>query len=384
MTILQDANEKQTSPSGPTFVLRYSNGEQSKVYCGHGALQSLGVLLAEQAPRPYRVVVCSDDQVFDLHGERLLRSLQAAGLAAVSVVMPAGEDRKNLTTVAACFGEFAGHGVERSDVVVALGGGVPGDLFGFVAATYLRGLRLVQVPTTLVAQVDSSLGGKVGVDLPEGKNLVGAFKHAEYVIADHDLLGTLPVAEWVAGTAEVVKHGVIADADLFSLLESDPSGWRERTVPLAPVLAMAIAVKARIVQQDEREAGLRMALNYGHTFGHALEAAADYRGIRHGEAVAWGMVMEARLAERRSLTTRELVLRQDHLLQALGLLRPLPSLTEQRVYERLFLDKKVRAGKLRWALPGPEPGSVMIRDDVPLDVVREVLAATLAGSILQG
>ncbi|HXT36872.1 MAG TPA: 3-dehydroquinate synthase family protein, partial [Chloroflexota bacterium] len=275
--------------------------------------------------------------------------------------------------------EFAALAVERGDLVVALGGGVPGDLFGFVAATYLRGLRLVQVPTTLVAQVDSAIGGKVGVDLPEGKNLVGAFKHPELVLADEDLLRTLPEAEWIAGTAEVAKHGVIVDPQILEWLESDPGGWRRRAVPLGPILAAAIAVKAGIVQEDVLETGTRMYLNYGHTLGHAVEAAAGYGVIRHGEAVGWGMAMEARLAEAVGLTTEGFVARQDRLLRNLGLLAPLPALDPDAILDFVYRDKKVRDGKIRWALPAAEPGACVVRDDVPVDLVRTVLERTLSG-----
>jgi 3-dehydroquinate synthase len=244
-------------------------------------------------------------------------------------------------------------------------------------------LRLVQAPTTVVAQVDSSIGGKVGVDLPEGKNLVGAFKHPELVLIDYATLRTLPEAEWVAGTAEAVKHGVIADAALFTAFEADPQGWRGRSVDPAPLLDAAVRVKARVVQEDEKELGMRMILNYGHTLGHALEAAAAYRGLRHGEAVAWGMAMEARLAVGMGLSTPGFVARQDRLLLALGLLRPLPALDAAQVYGRMFLDKKVRHGQLRWILPGATPGSVTIRDDAPELLARDLVTATVEGTLLK-
>jgi 3-dehydroquinate synthase len=305
------------------------------------------------------------------------------GLSVETLTIPAGEEQKTLANVVAAYDRLARSGAERGDVLVALGGGVVGDLFGFVAATYLRGMRLVQAPTTLVAQVDSSLGGKVGVDLPAGKNLVGAFKHPIWVVADQDLLLTLPEAEWIAGTAEVAKHGVIADARLFRALEAQADAWRQRRMDPAPVLAAAIAVKARVVQEDEYETGVRMILNYGHTLGHALEAAAAYHGIRHGEAVAWGMAMEARLALRLGLSSAAFVARQDNLLQRLGLLQPLPRLDGETVYQRLFLDKKVQNGALRWLLPGAEPGSVSVRADVPLDLVRDLVERTANGTLLE-
>jgi 3-dehydroquinate synthetase len=256
---------------------------------------------------------------------------------------------------------------------------VPGDLFGFVAATYLRGLRLVQLPTTLVAQVDSAIGGKVGVDLLEGKNMVGAFKHAELLVADVDFLRTLPEVEWVAGTAEVLKAGVIADSALFDRLEADAGRWRGRTMALEPILAAAIAVKARFVQEDVFETGSRMFLNYGHTYGHALEAAAGYGRLRHGEAVGWGMAMEARLAARIGLLSDHDVARQDHVLRALGLLVPFDPPPLDTVAAHLYRDKKVRQGQVRWALPAGKIGSCVVRNDVPDHLVRAILAETLTG-----
>ena len=366
----------------PAFALDYPGSARSVVYAGAGLLGHAGRLIAALTPPPRRAILCSDDHVLAAQGAGLIASLEAAGLAVETVSIPAGEEQKHMGRVVESYACFAARGVERGDLVIAYGGGVPGDLFGFVAASYLRGLRLVQIPTTVVAQVDSSIGGKVGVDLPEGKNLVGAFKHPELVLIDYDTLGTLPDVEWIAGTAEVAKSGVIADADLFAYLEADPAGWRTRRVPVERGLDAAIRVKARIVQEDERETGLRMTLNYGHTLGHALEAAVNYQGLRHGEAVAWGMAAAARLAAALGQSSAEFVARQDRLLTALGLLQPLPPLSADLVYERLFLDKKVRGGSLRWILPYTEPGQVAIRDDVPLDLVRRLVAATVEGSLL--
>jgi 3-dehydroquinate synthase len=320
--------------------------------------------------------------VHALHGECLDRSLRAAGLDPVLVRIPSGEDQKTVANVMTALGQLARLGIERHDVLVALGGGVPGDLFGYVAASYMRGIRLVQIPTTVVAQVDSSIGGKVGVDLPEAKNLVGAYKHPDRVIIDYEMLRTLPYEEWVAGTAEVVKSGVIADADLFTWLESNADQWRTRACDVGPALAAALKVKVRIVQEDERETGIRMNLNYGHTLGHALEAVAGYRGLRHGEAVAWGMAMEARMAVEVGVSDGTFVRRQDHLLQALGLLQPLPALSGYATFERLSLDKKVKAGRVRWILPGRMPGTVSVRDDIPAEIVRKLVDATVDGRLL--
>jgi 3-dehydroquinate synthase len=367
----------------PELVLRYGSGAVSEVYVAPGALQWLGPLILHlPGGPPRRVVLASDATVWHIFEQRIRTILDAASLPVTVTTIPAGEEQKTLANVTTVLGAVARSGVERHDVLVALGGGVPGDLFGYVAASYMRGIRLVQVPTTLVSQVDSSIGGKVGVDLPEGKNLVGAFKHPECVLVDHDTLVTLPFDEWVSGSAEVAKHGVIADETLFNALESDAEGWRDRHIDIAPILGAAISVKAKIVQGDERETGIRMHLNYGHTLGHALETAAAYMGIRHGEAVAWGMAFEARLAARLGVSGLDFVARQDRLLQRLGLLRPLPPLDDTAVYERLFLDKKVRGGRIRWILPAKRPGSVTIRDDVPEAMVRDLIVATVTGTLL--
>jgi 3-dehydroquinate synthase len=365
------------------MVLSYTLGSQSEIFADNRLLERIGDLLRGiRGGSPTRVVVGTDDTVFEILGADLLRSLQGEGFDAVEVRIPGGEHEKTLANVAFALGQLARHGVDRHDVLIALGGGVPGDLFGFVAASYMRGIRLVQVPTTVVSQVDSSIGGKVGVDLPEGKNLVGAFKHPERVIIDYAVLASLPDEEWVSGTAEVAKHGVIADQSLFEWLEAHASSWRARTADAGPVLAQAIQVKARIVQEDERESGLRMHLNYGHTLGHALEAEAGYRDLRHGEAVAWGMAMEARLAAAIGVSNVAFVRRQDRVLRELGLLRSLPSLDRDAVYGRLKLDKKVKSGRVRWILPGLEPGSVSVREDVPDQIVIELIDATVAGRLL--
>jgi 3-dehydroquinate synthase len=364
-------------------VLRYAGEASSTVYCGSGLLASLGDLVRSlPAGSPTRVLLCGDTSVDALHGEQVAAALAGLGLTVQRVTMPAGEAHKNLQTVATMYARFAKLGVERSDVLIALGGGVPGDLFGFVAATYLRGLRLIQIPTTLVAQVDSAIGGKVGVDLPEGKNMVGAFKHAELVVADVDLLSTLPEEEWVAGTAEVLKAGVIADAALFDRLEEKALAWRRRTMALDPVLAAAIAVKVRFVQEDVFETGSRMFLNYGHTYGHAIEAAAGYGTLRHGEAVGWGMAMEARLAARIGLMSDQDVARQDRVLRALGLLTPFAPPPMDTILAHLHRDKKVRQGRVRWALPAGRIGSCVVRNDAPEELVRAVLADTLGGLLV--
>jgi 3-dehydroquinate synthase len=351
----------------PTVDLAYD------VICGGGALNALPALLAARGLTG-RALVCTDDNVAPLHGARAVELLRGAGVDADLWTMPAGERYKTLETVNSLYEWLAARRAERRDLLVACGGGVVGDLSGFAAATYLRGLRLIQVPTTLVAQVDSTVGGKVGVDLPAGKNLVGAFHQPSLVVADPLLLSTLPAREWSAGLAEVVKHGVIGGGDLLDDLERehDVIMAREPTV-VAPLVARAVAVKIDVVRQDPLEAGLRRVLNYGHTLGHAIERVAGYGVVLHGEAVAWGMAAAARIGAEIGTCDAAFVEWQDNLLRGYGLLRPLPALDADALIAATRLDKKVVAGRVKWVLPR-RAGDVIITDDVPDEVARRAAA----------
>ena len=339
------------------------------VVCGRGAFTALPALLEEIGARG-RVLVLSDATVAPLHGRRAVTLLGAAGWDALLWAMPAGEAHKTLETVSAAYSWLAEQRVERGETIVAVGGGVVGDLAGFVAATYLRGLRLVQVPTTLVAQVDSALGGKVGVDLPAGKNLVGAFHQPALVLADVDLLATLPEREWRAGLAEVIKHGVIRDRGLLDLLERRRADILARNPEVvAGMVAQAAAVKVAVVVEDPLERGVRRILNYGHTLGHAIERAAGYGVVLHGEAVAWGMAAAARIGAQLGTCDGAFVAWQDALLRAYGLCRPLPALQADAVLQATRLDKKTAAGRLHWVLPRG-PGEVTVTHDVPSAAVQ--------------
>ena len=348
------------------------------VVCGRGALSALPALLDEIGARG-RIVVCSDTTVAALYGERVLSVLRADGREALLWAMPAGEAHKTLETVSAAYAWLAEQRVERGDTIVALGGGVAGDVAGFIAATYLRGLRLVQAPTTLVAQVDSALGGKVGVDLPAGKNLVGAFHQPALVLADTELLATLPEREWRAGLAEVIKHGIIRDPALLDLLERRRDAILARDPALvAALVARAAAVKVAVVTEDPLEQGLRRILNYGHTFGHAVEREAGYGVVLHGEAVAWGMAAAARLGAASGACDDAFVAWQDDLLRAYGLLAPLPPLRAESLIAATRLDKKSAGGRVRWILP-LRRGEVTMGSDVPDAAVRAA-AQWLAGA----
>ena len=307
----------------------------------------------------------SDSTVAPLYAGQTRELLCAAGAErVVETTFPAGESAKTLGTLEALYHFGVAHSLDRSSVVVALGGGVVGDVSGFFAATYLRGLAFVQVPTTLLALVDSSVGGKVAVDLPEGKNLVGAFHQPRLVLGHLDFLESLPTRELRCGLAEVVKYGVILDADFFALLSARTEQLLSRDPDLLEaVVARCCELKAQVVVEDERELGRRAILNYGHTFGHALESISGFSVFSHGEAVAIGMGMAADLAVALGLADDELRRRQDALLQRCGLATRASAVSRDRrslLVEHMRRDKKVRDGTLRLVLPR-QMGSVEVR-----------------------
>ncbi len=294
------------------------------------------------------VVIVTDENIARYHAGRALDSLKSAGFSTHLSVIPAGEASKNLETVANLWQSFTQARLERGSTVIALGGGVVSDLAGFAAATYLRGIPWVAVPTSLLGMVDASLGGKTGFDLPWGKNLVGAFHPPRLVLADPQLLDTLPEAEMRSGLAEVVKHGIIGDPELFALCAR---GWDALTSDLDEIVRRAIAVKVRLIQADPYEGGPRAALNLGHTLGHALEHASGYR-LRHGEAVAIGMVAAARLAEKMGAAHNGLAGEIAAVLKSLGLPVEMPmELDRAAVRAAMSLDKKRLAGRQRFVLP---------------------------------
>jgi 3-dehydroquinate synthase len=339
-----------------------------------GGLAGLGAHLAK-LDLPPRVHVVSDSHVAWLYGGLLLARLAADGLDAALWTVPAGEQNKTTTELDHLYDWLAERRAERGEAVIALGGGVVGDLAGFAAATYLRGLPLVQVPTSLLAQVDASIGGKVGIDHPRGKNLIGAFHQPRLVVADPATLLTLPPRARREGWAEVVKHGVALDAEYFAALERDVTAL---TV-LSPdatwsAIAGSVALKAEVVEGDEREGeyGTRQFLNYGHTIGHALESVTGYGMWLHGEAVAVGMVAAARIGVRLGITPPEVAERQDALLARFGLPLRCAGVSADALLRATLWDKKVRGGAVRWVLPAAI-GAVTIVRDVPEEAVRAVL-----------
>lgn len=340
-----------------------------------GLMARLGELLTQWSPETSRVLVITDTNVAPLYLSRVRSSLEQAGIATAVAKVSAGEASKSLAQAYSLYAACTRAGLERSSAVVALGGGVVGDLAGFVAATYLRGVRLIQVPTSLLAQVDSSVGGKTAVDLPEGKNLVGAFHQPTLVAADLEALSTLPRRELVAGMAEVVKHGLIRDADFFRFLESHVDEILALDYnTLGSVVEVNCRIKAAVVSADEREAGLRAILNMGHTVGHAVEAAMGYGTLLHGEAVSIGMVAALRIAQQVGvLQEPDLETRLLNLLTRLGLPVRLPqSLVPDALTPLMMRDKKVKNGRIRWVLP-VRSGEVTISSAVPMEVVHRVL-----------
>lgn len=315
----------------------------------------------------------SSPRVWRHWGRSFRQGLVRADLRAAVLLMSDREEGKQLATVERLARQLVRQRADREAVLVAVGGGVVGDVTGFLAASYMRGVDYVQVPTTLVAQIDSAIGGKTGVNLPEGKNLLGAFHQPRLVVVDPETLETLPVGEFRAGLYELIKYGVIGDTGLFRFLERNLEAVkRHEPRALSYVLPRAIRVKARVVAADERERNLRRILNFGHTFGHALEAVTGYRRFRHGEAVGWGMLMATRLAERLGRIATSEATRIAQLVRSVGSLPPLPRVTPDHILEQMQADKKRRGAALFFVLPR-KVGRVELTADVPPRAVRSTL-----------
>jgi 3-dehydroquinate synthase len=344
------------------------------VFVGWEILPSLGERLRVQGVSG-RAFVISDSTVGPLYRKQVGEAVTGAGYEAVMLIVPAGEESKTLKVAGWVYDWLVERRAERGDFIVALGGGVVSDLAGFVAATFARGLAFVVCPTTLLAMVDASIGGKTGVDHPKGKNLIGAFHQPRLVLADAAMLRTLPAREFRSGLAEVAKHAFILDADLLDLLEKREDALLalepETTVE---AVRRSAAIKCAVVSEDEREQGRRVVLNFGHTIGHALETATGYNMLLHGEAVSLGMVAAARISEALGLLAAEHASRVGALLSRLGLPVSLKQVEVERVLAATELDKKVRGRAVRWVLLEGF-GRTVVRDDVPEDVVRQALAS---------
>ena len=321
------------------------------------------------------VHVVSSPKVWRALGSMVRRGLRLSRDGAVHLFDDA-ESLKNLRSVEQITRSLCRAGADRKSLVVAVGGGVVGDVAGFAAASFLRGVKLVHLPTTLVSQVDSSIGGKTGVNLPEGKNLVGSFYPPQLVLTDPEFLRTLPDREFRGGLAEIIKHAIIADAEMFAILEKDlEKALRRDRGALALLIPRNVQIKARVVSRDERESGLREILNYGHTFAHALESVTKYRRYQHGEAVAWGMIAAAFLGHELGLTRAADVSRIVALIRRLGPLPPWPHVPPAALLDAMRSDKKSRAGILRFVL-SPRIGEARSYDAVPLHMVERVLHFT--------
>ena len=355
------------------IAVRTSNATYP-VRIGWGLLAQLGQLMKEEGFGG-RAFVISDSDVFARYGDVVVASLRSVGLNARPFTVPVGEAAKSLKTVASAYDWLVGEQAERGEPIVGLGGGVVTDIAGFVAATFLRGLPLVQVPTSLLGMVDAAIGGKVGVNLPQAKNLVGSFYQPCYVLVDVSALRSLSPRQLTSGWAEVIKHAMIADGPLLELLEQRS----EEVIDLRPevtaeVIRLSIAIKADLVGRDEHEqVGPRTFLNYGHTIGHALEAATGYSVFLHGEAVAIGMTAAAYISDRLGLLSTSVRERQTDLLRNFGLPMEASGLDREKVKEAILLDKKIQRQAVRWVLL-EGIGRPVIRDDVPDAVVEKAIA----------
>lgn len=357
--------------SEPTrFVVPCASGSYD-VIVGRGVLEELGSLVAAHTVAR-RCALVTDSNVDGLWADEAAASLYTAGIEPVPVVIPAGEASKTWEQAGQIIEAFSDAELGRDSLVVALGGGVVGDLAGFAAATYLRGIPVVQVPTTLLAQADSSMGGKTGVDLPRGKNLAGAFWQPLLVVSDIATLVSLPAGEWMSGLAEVTKSAVLSGEAAFRQLEKDAGALlRRESAATETAVVMSAGLKCAIVSEDERESGSRESLNYGHTFGHAIERALGYGTVSHGRAVADGIRFAARLAVELDVAPRDWADRQERLLDSLGLLEhPLPCKADE-LLDAMRSDKKVRGGAVRFVL-STAPGDWVVMPVDPAVLARAV------------
>ena len=357
-------------------IVPVSLGSRSyHIKVGGGLLPRLG---AECAPLKLgqRCAVITDANVAKKFASAALKSLSASGFEPVLITVPAGEKSKRIVVVEKCHDQLAAHRLERKSFIVALGGGVVGDLAGFVAATYLRGIPFVQVPTTLLAQVDSSVGGKTGVNLRAGKNLVGTFYQPRLVLCDLDTLKTLPRREYLSGLAEVIKYGIIYDANLFAQLENNlPKILRRDPKTLSQIIARCCEIKAEVVGQDETESGLRAILNFGHTIGHAIENSSGYGKFLHGEAISIGQVAAAKLSHKLLGLPADEVEQIEKLFVAASLPVTIKVRAVQRkkLFAAMLLDKKVSAGDVKFVL-AEKIGKAVWGQKVPMDLIEAVLA----------
>jgi 3-dehydroquinate synthase len=317
-----------------------------------GLINKVGILLKERLPSIWKYAVVTNDTVYRIHGEKLMKALDAANIDIGLTLVPDGEEAKSWSSTKQLMEELIDLGLDRRSAVIAFGGGTVGDLSGFVSSIFLRGISFVQVPTTLLAQVDSSIGGKAAINHPRGKNLIGSFHQPALVVSDTDLTITLSKMELISGLGEVVKYGVIADSDLFNIMEEKCDRLVDADLDLLTnVVRRCVEIKARFVEQDERDTkGIRASLNYGHTLGHVLEYFVKLE-LRHGEAIAIGMIVAANISERLGLMEADDVARQEMLLKKIGFRVQLRDLDLKELIEAMHRDKKSTGGSINFVLP---------------------------------
>ena len=343
-----------------------------KIYIGFDILKGISDILRDLGAGK-KVVIITNPSVNKFYGEAVNSGLRGAGFDSHTVEVPDGEEFKTIREAERLYDELITLKVDRGSTIAALGGGVIGDLAGFIAATYMRGIPYIQIPTSLLAQVDSSVGGKTAVNHPEGKNMIGVFYQPRAVIIDTKTLRTLPREELLAGLAEVVKYGIIADADLFEYLERNIKAvLLLNHDALRYIIKTSCRIKGSVVELDEREAGYRAVLNFGHTIGHAIETLTQYRDFRHGEAISIGMVYAVRLSEEMGFCARDDSSRIESLLSNIGLPTQLPDLEPDDIIASIYLDKEVRNDKIRFVLT-EGIGKVKIEEDISPDILRKIL-----------
>lgn len=343
-----------------------------RVHIGSGILAQAGRQLREEGFSDSLIII-TNPVVEGLYGDALKQNLTEEGFRATVLQVPDGEDQKSLETASRLYHELTSCYAERTTPILALGGGVIGDLAGFVAATYLRGVPLIQIPTTLLAQVDSSIGGKVGIDHGQLKNMIGAFYQPRLVISDIDTLKTLDARILTDGLAEVIKYGVIRDEGLLSYIEENLDRIKSLDGrALEEIVFRSAKIKAEIVEKDEKELGLRAILNYGHTVGHVIESVSDFK-VEHGVAVAIGMLAAARISNKMGILNKTGLLRLQSLIERVGLPTAMPRLEIKEMTQAITHDKKVLRGKVRFILP-QSLGKVFITDEVSLSLVEQILA----------
>ncbi len=344
-----------------------------KIVIGKRGLQKLGLRLKEF--RPSNIAIVCNKTVFPFYRDAVQKSFDGCGITPEVFLLPDGEEYKDLLWVSYIYGELLKARFDRESLLIALGGGVVGDITGFVASTYMRGIKYVQVPTTLLAQVDSSVGGKTGVNHTLGKNMIGTFYQPSLVLIDVDTLKTLPGREFRAGISEIIKYGVIADKSLFAFLEENREGILAGGDSLVHVIKRSCEIKADVVSKDERESGLRETLNFGHTIGHALETAGRYTRFLHGEAVAIGICYASALAVKMGVLQNEDAERIKKLIEKYDLPTQIPDdISVSEIMYAMEIDKKVKAGKIRIILP-EAIGRVRIQEDVDRGIIKEVLSS---------